>query len=133
MEKVLGMGGLFFRAKDPDALALWYEQHLGVSRVPEDYETPCWRQSGGSTVFAPFKQTTDYFERDDQQWMVNFRVRDLDAMADQLRRANIKIDVDATIHPNGRFARLNDPEGNPIELWEPSGLDVDREEKAAET
>ncbi len=129
MEKVLGMGGLFFRAKDPQALARWYAQHLGIAEVPGDYETPCWRQSGGSTVFAPFKQQTEYFGRAEQQWMVNFRVRNLDAMAEQLRQAGIDVDVDATIHPNGRFARLHDPEGNPIELWEPSGPDIDREEK----
>ena len=133
MEKVLGMGGLFFRARDPQALARWYAEHLGIPEVPGDYETPCWRQSGGSTIFAPFKQETEYFGRPEQLWMVNFRVHDLEAMAEQLRKAGVAIDVDPTIRPNGRFARLHDPEGNPIELWEPSGPDVNREEKSADS
>lgn len=120
MEKVIGIGGVFFRAENPKELAAWYAQHLGISVVPQDYDTPCWQQAGGSTVFAPFDATTDYFGRKEQQWMINFRVRDLDAMAAQLRAAGISIDVDETVHPNGRFARLSDPAGNPIELWEPS-------------
>ncbi|MCR9138991.1 MAG: VOC family protein [Alphaproteobacteria bacterium] len=120
MEKVLGIGGLFFRADNPTELASWYAQHLGIDVVPKDYDTPCWQQAGGSTVFAPFDANTDYFGRKEQQWMINFRVRDLDAMAAQLRAAGIAVDVDETVQPNGRFARLNDPAGNPIELWEPA-------------
>jgi len=124
MERVLGIGGLFFRARNPQALAQWYEDHLGIAQVPTDYDTPCWHQSAGDTVFAPFEAATDYFGDRSQQWMVNFRVRDLDAMAAQLRAAGIAVDMDETVHPNGRFARLSDPEGNPIELWEPSGADT---------
>lgn len=59
MERVLGFGGMFFRAKDPQALAEWYEQHLGVTRVPADYDTPAWSQEAGTTVFAPFAEDTD--------------------------------------------------------------------------
>ena len=117
-EKVLGIGGVFFRASDPKALAEWYEKHLGITRVPTDYETQPWMQLGGPTVFAPFSSSTSYFGRPEQQWMINFRVRDLDAMVRQLRAAEIEIKVDTTLYPNGRFARLHDPEGNPIELWE---------------
>jgi glyoxylase I family protein len=71
-------------------------------------------------VFAPFSAETDYFGRDGQQWMINLRVRDLDAMAEQLRTAGIDVEIDAELYPNGRFARLADPEGNPIQLWEPA-------------
>lgn len=120
MEKVLGIGGLFFRARNPHALAQWYFDHLGVSLVPTDYDTPSWRQQEGPTVFAPFDSETDYFGRGDQQWMVNFRVQNLDAMIEQLRRAGVTVEPDQTTYPNGRFARLHDPEGNPVELWEPS-------------
>lgn len=127
MEKVLGIGGLFFRAENPKSLSAWYAQHLGINEVPQDYDTPCWRQAGGSTVFAPFDASTDYFGRKEQQWMVNFRVRDLDAMAAQLRGAGIAVEVDDTVHPNGRFARLSDPAGNPIELWEPADENDRRE------
>ena len=121
MEKVLGIGGLFFRAKDPDALAKWYHEHLGIDPVPKDYESVCWRQEEGLTVFAPFAASTDYFGPGERQWMMNFRVRSLDAIVDQLRKADIAVEIDPTSYPNGRFARLYDPEGNPIELWEPKG------------
>jgi predicted enzyme related to lactoylglutathione lyase len=120
MEKVTGFGGLFFRARDPDALAAWYEANLGVARVPTSYDMQPWRQEAGPTVFAPFEQNTDYFGRDEQTWMVNFRVNDLDAMVAQLRANGVEATVDPETHPNGRFARLHDPEGNPIELWEPA-------------
>jgi glyoxylase I family protein len=118
MEKVTGIGGFFFRASDPKTLADWYERHLGVSRTPTSYKEQPWRQEPGFTVFAPFAQDTKYFGRPNQQWMINFRVRDLDAMVTQLRRAGISVDVDPEVYPNGRFARLQDPEGNPIQLWE---------------
>lgn len=118
-EKVTGIGGVFFRADDPQALAEWYQEHLGIMRVPENYETQPWIQPAGPTVFAPFASTTTYFGKPEQQWMINFRVSNLDAMVRQLRAAGIEVEVDSTHYPNGRFARLHDPEGNPIELWEP--------------
>ena len=121
MEKVMGIGGLFFRARDPKLLAHWYEQHLGVALTPGSYEDPPWFQEAGATVFAPFPLTTDYFGRAEQVWMVNFRVRDLNAMVAQLQAADIPVTIDAQEYPNGRFARTHDPEGNPIELWEPAG------------
>jgi predicted enzyme related to lactoylglutathione lyase len=118
-EKVLGIGGLFFRARDPAALAAWYEQHLGILPVPTNYDGTPWTQEAGVTVFAPFEQKTDYFGDAKKQWMVNFRVRRLDSIVRQLREAGVPVEIDAQAHPNGRFARLYDPEGNPIELWEP--------------
>jgi predicted enzyme related to lactoylglutathione lyase len=121
MERVTGIGGLFFRARDPAALAQWYRDHLGVTMVPSNYEEPPWQQQAGPTVFAPFPETTDYFGDSGKAWMVNFRVASLDAMMAQLRAAGIAVELDAQIYPNGRFARLYDPEGNPIELWEPAG------------
>jgi glyoxylase I family protein len=119
MEKVAGIGGLFFRARDPDGLAKWYRDHLGVAPVPGNSQTGPWRQKAGPTVFAPFPTDTDYFGNRRKTWMINFRVRDLGAMAAQLRRAGIKVEIDRKRYPNGRFARLHDPEGNAIELWQP--------------
>ena len=119
MERVTGIGGLFFRAKDPAAVAQWYQEHLGIDPVPADYGQKSWSQEAGPTVFAPFAQDSDYFGRAEQQWMLNLRVRDLDAMVEQLRAAQLAVAVDPEVYPNGRFARLHDPEGNPIELWEP--------------
>lgn len=123
MEKVTGIGGMFFRASDPDALTRWYEEHLGVTRTPMSYDEPPWRQQAGPTVFQPFAADTDYFGRANQMWMINFRVRNLEAIAAQLRASGIEVTIDPEDYPNGRFARLYDPEGNPVELWEPKGGD----------
>jgi glyoxylase I family protein len=120
MAKVTGIGGLFFRARDPEALGRWYEEMLGVVRTPKDYGTPPWSQEAGPTVFEPFPRQTEYFGEAEQQWMVNFRVQSLDAMVAQLRAAGVEVTVYPEHYPNGRFARLHDPEGNPIELWEPN-------------
>ena len=87
--------------------------------MPGDYDTPPWQQEAGLTVFAPFPANTEYFGQPEQVWMVNFRVRDLAAMAAQLRAAGIEVTIDPQDFPNGRFARLHDPESNPIELWQP--------------
>lgn len=119
-ERVVGIGGLFFRAEDPAALTEWYETHLGIDPVPSDYDHEPWRQAAGPTVFAPFHSQTEYFGDPTQSWMINFRVDDLEAMVAQLRSAGIPVDVDPEVYPNGRFARLADPEGNPIQLWEPA-------------
>lgn len=127
-EKVLGIGGLFFLARDPESLSLWYAEHLGIPEAPTDYDAPAWRQSGGTTVFAPFPADTDYFQDRDKQWMINFRVRDLDAMAEQLEAAGVAVEFETDVYPNGRFARLMDPEGNPIQLWEPAGIAREMEE-----
>ena len=123
-ERVLGIGGLFFRSRDPKALAAWYQQHLGVDPIPTDYNQHGWEQAAGPTAFAPFPHDSDYFGNPQQAWMINFRVRNLDAMVAQLSAANIAVKVDPEKYPNGRFARLHDPEGNPIELWEPAGHDA---------
>jgi predicted enzyme related to lactoylglutathione lyase len=120
MERVQGIGGLFFRSSDPAALAAWYETHLGVTRTPTSYEEQPWTQDAGPTAFAPFPADTEYFGRPEQAWMINFRVRDLDAMVRQLEAAGIEVKVDPETYPIGRFARLHDPEGNPVELWLPA-------------
>jgi predicted enzyme related to lactoylglutathione lyase len=113
---VTGIGGIFFRAKDPNRLKDWYRQHLGVGGVGY---TP-WQQAAGPTVFAPFAETTDYFPAD-KQWMINLRVEDLDALLRDLEAAGIAAITKAEWNSpeTGRFARIHDPEGNQIELWEP--------------
>ena len=115
-ERVLGIGGLFFRSRNPKDLTKWYQVHLGIDQ-------PSWQQAAGPTAFNPFPMDSDYFGSQQQGWMVNFRVRSLDAMVAQLRKSNIEVKVDPENYPYGRFARLHDPEGNPIELWEPDPVD----------
>jgi predicted enzyme related to lactoylglutathione lyase len=120
MEKVAGIGGLFFRAHDSKALGNWYRQHLGIALTPTSEGETVWQQEAGPTVFSPFPETTKYFGDPNKVWMVNFRVHDLDKMVAQLRTAGIEV-KDPESYPNvGRFARLQDPEGNPIELWQPA-------------
>jgi glyoxylase I family protein len=117
MSLVTGIGGLFFRAHDPEGLARWYSEQFGF---PAGREAAPWQQAAGPTVFAPFPEHTEYFGDAAREWMLNLRVSDLDALVDRLRAAGIVVsDPEAT--DVGRFARLTDPEGNPIELWQPQG------------
>ena len=116
MQKVTGIGGVFFRARDPKTLSDWYERNLGV-----DILDKTWVQESGQTVFAPFKMDSEYFGRAEQQWMICFRVADLDAMVTQLKANGIEaIQKDEWNSEVGTFAHIHDPEGNPIELWQPS-------------
>jgi len=124
MERVTGIGGFFFRAQDPAELGKWYLRHLGIMMTPSNYDELPWWQESGPSGFAPFPETTEYFGDPKKVWMINFRVRNLDAMVAQLRKAKITVVIDEQPYPNGRFARLQDPEGNPIELWEPAGRDA---------
>jgi catechol 2,3-dioxygenase-like lactoylglutathione lyase family enzyme len=122
---VLGIGGLFFRAKDPDALSGWYREHLGIGAgcvsvegaTPDDWS---WAAEGGPVVFAPFKADTDYFAAD-KQFMLNLRVQDLDSLLEQLNAAGVAVITKPEWNDpsTGQFARIHDPEGNAIELWEP--------------
>ncbi|MEM6636932.1 MAG: VOC family protein [Pseudomonadota bacterium] len=120
MSQVHGIGGVFFRAQDPEKLAAWYLEHLGIGGPGQ------WFPNGGPTVFAPFKADTDYFGRAEQQFMINLRVTDLAALSQQLSDAGIEVQTnpewDCEI---GLFARIHDPEGNPIELWQPVGAAAD--------
>ncbi len=122
---VIAIGGLFFRARDPEALSAWYRTHLNVGAgcvghaddAPDEWS---WRTQGGPTVFAPFKATTDYWPAD-KAFMINLRVAGIDSLLNALEGEGIEVitkpewDDPST----GRFARIHDPEGNPIELWEP--------------
>ncbi len=119
MERVTGIGGLFFRARDPEALARWYQRHLGIDPAPRDMEMRPWRAEAGTLVFAPFEASTDYFPSD-RAFMVNFRVAHLDRMLAQLGAAGIVASHEMSMEGIGRFARIHDPEGNPVELWEPA-------------
>ena len=112
-----GIGGYFMRAADPAALGAWYRECLGLDAD----ENGLWQPDAGPTVFATFESETDYFGSRAQQAMINFRVRDLDAMLGQLRSKGADVaDETEDMEGVGRFAWVTDPEGNRIELWQPA-------------
>jgi len=113
--RVTGIGGVFFRARDPEKLTKWYADHLGVPSFGP------WPQDAGISVFAPFDKGTDYWP-DGHAFMLNLRVEGLDALIDRLQAAGIAVETrpeEWDTPETGRFARITDPEGTPIELWEP--------------
>jgi predicted enzyme related to lactoylglutathione lyase len=117
MERVLGIGGYFLRADDPAALSAWYRDCLGLDAD----ENGLWRPDAGPTVFATFESETDYFGSRAQQTMLNFRVRDLDAMLAQLRGRGADVaDEVQEMEGVGRFGWVSDPAGNRVELWQPA-------------
>ena len=122
---VLGMGGYFFRSKDPAALKAWYRNHLGVGGgmgTDENGQSNewVWFTQGGPMVFEPFKQDSDYFPAE-KQAMINLRVSGMDELLGRLREAGIEVITKDEWDQGGigRFARIHDQEGNAIELWEP--------------
>ncbi|BBC74311.1 glyoxalase [Altererythrobacter sp. B11] len=122
--RVLGIGGVFLRAQDPAALAAWYRDTLGFTVTAAGEAAPdgawFWRAEGGDTVYSIFPQGSDYFAAD-RQVMINLRVAGLDALIARLQGAGVAVETRAEWdHPEvGRFARIQDAEGNPVELWEP--------------
>ena len=121
--KVLGIGGVFLRSADPARLAAWYREHLGFTVTAAGEPDPdgnwMWQQEGGPTVYSVFKADSDYFAVD-RQVMMNLRVEGIDALLGRLRDAGIEVITKPEWdHPEtGRFARVHDCDGNPIELWE---------------
>lgn len=118
MARVTGIGGFFFRARQPDELGAWYAEHLDVARPPASYDDPEWTQETGPTVFAPFGDDGPNDHLGPSGWGLNLRVDDLDGMVRRLRDAGLDVAVDPETYPNGRFASMHDPEGNPVQLWQ---------------
>ena len=124
MKRVTGIGGVFFKAKDPKALGEWYRKHLGMN--VEDWGGVAFRWvtednpgGVGSTTWSPFKEDTTYFEPSDAGFMVNFRVDDLHALLAALREEGCAVDDKVEESEFGKFGWVMDPEGNKLELWEP--------------
>jgi len=120
MAQVTGVGGIFFKARDPKALSAWYAQHLGF-KVEEFGGVQFYDDNArpGFTLWSPFKQDTKYFEPGTKDFMINFRVDDLHALLAQLRAAGVEVDAKVDESEYGRFGWIIDPDGNRIELWEP--------------
>jgi predicted enzyme related to lactoylglutathione lyase len=128
MKRVTGLGGVFFRAKDPPAIAKWYKQHLGIPAMVSEQGTAMsvfsWREKGrggadGVTVWSAFPRTTKYFGKSGQTWMFNYRVADLEKLLAALRSEGVEVDDHVESSDYGRFGWIVDPEGNRVELWEP--------------
>ena len=124
MERVQGIGGVFVRARDREALARWYRDHLGLAIDEAWWGTALpWAAqhdaANAATIWSAFAPDTDYSGRREQQVMINFRVRDLDAMLTQLHGAGCDVDEKVERSEFGAFGWVTDPEGNRVELWEP--------------
>jgi predicted enzyme related to lactoylglutathione lyase len=120
MAKVVGVGGVFLKARDPKALAAWYAEHLGIADIGGGtlgFEGP---ESAGTTVFSHFPLDSGYFGEGAQQAMVNFRVDDLEALLAQLSAAGVRVDPKQEDYGYGKFGWIWDPEDNRVELWEPA-------------
>lgn len=115
MERVVGIGGVFFKCKHPAALREWYETHLGIPA--SDYGHMF--EPTGHTIWGPFAADTTYFAPSTREFMINYRVSDLDAMLAQLRAAGVVVDEKVEDHEYGKFGWAMDPEGNRFELWQP--------------
>ncbi len=124
MERVTGLGGIFFKCDDPKKIEEWYRQHLGIEPSGDGSVVFPWRdredpEKTGYTVWSPFPKSTKYFDPSRAPFMINYRVANLDKMLEQLRQAGAQVDERAEDSEYGRFGWVMDPEGNRIELWEP--------------
>jgi len=130
MKRVTGIGGIFFKCKDPDKMKDWYQNHLGL--VNDEYGTSFeWRQSEnankrGFTIWSPFTDKTKYFEPSAKDFMINYRVENLEGLVEQLRVEGVVIVDDIEEFEYGKFVHIMDPEGNKIELWEPDDIEYDK-------
>jgi len=126
MKRVSGIGGIFFKAKDPAKLREWYRQHLGIESESWGGFAFQWnndpRADGGNTVWSVFSDDTKYFDPSQKPFMINFRVADLHALLAQLRAESVEVDAKTEESEFGKFGWVMDPEGNRIELWEPPKL-----------
>jgi len=122
MKRVTGLGGIFFKCQDPKQMQAWYGKHLGlpISEYGVSFE---WRdaedpQKKGTTVWSPFKESTDYFKPSEKQFMINYRVENLEQLVEELKKEGVTVLDEIASYDYGKFVHIMDPEGNKIELWE---------------
>ena len=131
MKRVTGLGGVFFKARDPKRMMEWYARHLGINMDPEYGTSFEWRTAAdpskkGFTAWSPFKEDTTYFEPSKKEFMMNYRVADLDGLLRALAEESVEIIGEVQVFDYGKFAHIVDPEGNKIELWEPNDEEYDK-------
>lgn len=130
MKKVTGIGGIFFKCKDPDKMKEWYQQHLGLAtnQYGAVFE---WHEGEDSTKkgftnWSPFKETTKYFEPSTKDFMINYRVENLEALVEELKKGGVTILDNIETYEYGKFVHILDAEGNKIELWEPNDIEYEK-------
>ena len=126
MKKVTGIGGIFFKCKDPNNMRDWYKKHLGLNTNPYGAVFE-WHQGAdntkkGFTTWSPFNDTTDYFEPSTKDFMINYRVENLEALVAELKKEGVTILDTIEAYDYGKFVHILDAEGNKIELWEPNDI-----------
>lgn len=134
MKKVTGLGGVFFKCDDPKAMNEWYTNNLGIA-TSEYGATFEWRHADdpskkGATAWCTFPKHTKYFDPSTKPFMINYRVDNLVALVDELKKSNVTVIDEISEFDYGKFVHILDPEGNVIELWEP--VDEVEEDKAAD-
>ena len=127
MKKVTGIGGIFFKCKDPNKMKEWYKTHLGLN-TNEYGATFEWKESSdstkeGSTTWTPFKESTKYFEPSAKDFMINYRVDNLEALVEELKKEGVTVVDNIETYDYGKFVHIMDPEGNKVELWEPKYME----------
>ena len=130
MKKVTGIGGIFFKCKDPNKMKEWYKTNLGLAT--DEYGAVFeWHQGADSTKkgftnWSPFKETTKYFEPSTKEFMINYRVNDLEALVEELKTNGVTILDAIETYEYGKFVHILDAEGNKVELWEPDDIEYEK-------
>jgi predicted enzyme related to lactoylglutathione lyase len=130
MKRVTSLGGIFFKCKDPEKVKEWYSKHLGLNT--DKYGTSFeWRQSDNSerkgfTAWSPFTNSTKYFDPSEKEFMINYRVENIEALVEQLRNEEVDVVDEIEAYEYGKFVHIMDIEGNKIELWEPNDIEYDK-------
>lgn len=130
MKRVTSIGGVFFKCKDPDKIKDWYAKHLGLNT--DKYGTSFeWRQADdgtkkGFTVWSPFKEDTKYFQPSEKEFMINYRVENLEQLVEELKKEGVTVVDEIETYEYGKFVHILDIEGNKIELWEPNDSEYDK-------
>lgn len=121
--KVTGIGGVFFRTQNPDAIKEWYSKNLGLATTPYgssfEFRNAHRPDEINYLQWSPFPETTDYFAPSEKQFMINYRVQNIEALVENLKKAGVKVVDEIVEYDYGKFVHIMDPEGNKLELWEP--------------
>lgn len=130
MKRVTSIGGVFFKTKDPDKIKEWYSRHLGLDT--DQYGTTFeWRDANdgskkGFTQWSPFSESTSYFQPSQKEFMINYRVENLEWLVQELKKEGVTVLDEIESFEYGKFVHILDPEGNKIELWEPEDVEYDK-------